>query len=123
MNVSLWILQALLAALFGLAGIMKATQPKDDLAEKLPWVADVSTMTVRFIGIVEVAAALGLILPAVTGIAPRLTPLAAMGLAVIMILASHTHARRRELPAIAFNVLLLILAVVVAWGRLSLYPI
>ncbi|MGX1675574.1 DoxX family protein [Streptomyces sp. NPDC055400] len=121
MNVFLWILQAVLAAMFAMSGVMKSTQPKDKLVDKLPWVADFSPGTVRFIGIVEFAAALGLILPAATGIAPVLTPLAATGLAVVMVLAAITHARRKEPSAIAFNTVLLILAVVVAWGRFGPY--
>ncbi|WP_328351266.1 DoxX family protein [Streptomyces sp. NBC_00457] len=121
MNVFLWILQALLAAMFAMAGVMKSTQPKDKLVEKLPWVADFSPATVRFIGIVEFAAALGLILPAATDIAPVLTPLAATGLVVVMILAAITHARRKEPSAIAFNAVLLALAAVVAWGRFGPY--
>ncbi|MFI9772665.1 DoxX family protein [Streptomyces sp. NPDC052415] len=121
MNVFLWIVQAVLAAMFAMAGVMKSTQPKEKLAEKLPWVADVSPATVRFIGIVELAAALGLILPAATGIAPVLTPLAATGLAVVMLLAALTHARRKENGAIAFNTVLLVLAALVAWGRFGPY--
>jgi len=121
MNVFLWIVQVLLAAFFAMAGAMKATQPKDKLVERLPWVADFSAATVRFIGIVELAGALGLILPAATGIAPVLTPLAATGLAVTMILAALTHVRRKEPSAIAFNAVLLILAALVAWGRFGPY--
>ncbi|MER5757239.1 DoxX family protein [Streptomyces sp. NPDC002088] len=121
MNVFLWIVQALLALMFAMAGVMKSTQPKEKLAEKLPWVADFSTGTVRFIGIVEFAAALGLILPAATGIAPVLTPVAATGLAVVMVLAIVVHARRKEPSAIGFNTVLLILAVLVAWGRFGPY--
>lgn len=121
MNVFLWILQAVLAAMFAMAGVMKSTQPKDKLVEKLPWVADFSPATVRFIGIVEFAAALGLILPAATDIAPVLTPLAATGLVVVMILAAITHTRRKEPSAIAFNAVLLALAAVVAWGRFGPY--
>jgi uncharacterized membrane protein YphA (DoxX/SURF4 family) len=121
MNVFLWILQAVLAAMFAMAGAMKSTQPKDKLVDKLPWVADFSPATVRFIGVVEFAAALGLILPAATGIAPVLTPLAATGLAITMVLAAITHARRKEPSAIAFNAGLLILAAIVAWGRFGPY--
>lgn len=121
MNVVLWILQGLLAAMFGLAGLMKSTQPKDKLAKSLPWVADFSPGTVRFIGAVELLGALGLILPGATGIAVVLTPLAASGLAVVMILAAVVHARRREPGSIAFNAILLVLAAVVAWGRFGPY--
>jgi hypothetical protein len=74
MNVFLWIVQAVLAAMFVLAGIMKSTQPKEKLAPKLPWVQDFSAGTVRFIGVAELLGGLGLILPAATGIAPILTP-------------------------------------------------
>lgn len=96
MNVFLWIVQALLAAAFVMAGVMKSTQPKEKLAPKLPWVRDFSPATVRFIGIAELLGGLGLILPAATGIAPILTPLAATGLAIIMVLAAAaaTHPRR-----------------------------
>ncbi|WP_406435249.1 DoxX family protein [Streptomyces sp. NBC_00631] len=56
-----------------------------------------------------------------TGIAPVLTPLAATGLVVVMVLAAITHARRKEPGAIAFNAVLLILAALVAWGRFGPY--
>lgn len=121
MNVTLWILQAVLAAMFGMAGAMKSTQPKDKLAEKLPWVEDFSPNVVRFIGVAELAAGLGLILPAATGIASVLTPLAATGLVIIMIGAIVTHARRKEKGAIVFNAVLLIVAAVIAWGRFGPY--
>jgi uncharacterized membrane protein YphA (DoxX/SURF4 family) len=121
MNVFLWILQIVLAAMFLMAGIQKATQPKGKLAAKLPWVEDYSPSTVRFIGIVELLGAVGLVVPAVSGILPVLTPLAAAGLALVMVLAMNAHRRRREPGAIAFNAALLILAAVTAWGRFGPY--
>jgi uncharacterized membrane protein len=121
MHVALWIVQAILAAMFGMAGVMKSTQPKEKLAPKLPWVEDFSTNTVRLIGVVELLAALGLILPAATGIAPILTPLAATGLAIVMVLAAATHIRRKEPSGVAFNAVLFALAVFVAWGRFGPY--
>ncbi|TMR90440.1 DoxX family protein [Nonomuraea basaltis] len=117
MNVFLWVLQAVLAAVFGLAGVMHATLPKEKLRPMLPWVEDFTPTQVRLIGVVELLGALGLILPAVTGIAPILTPLAATGLAITMLGAAATHARRKEASAIAVNVVLLALAAVIAWGR------
>jgi uncharacterized membrane protein YphA (DoxX/SURF4 family) len=122
MNVVLWILQAVLALAFAMAGFMKLTQPKDKLVSRLPWVEDFSPTTVKLIGTAELAAAIGLILPAATGIAPVLTPLAATGLAVLMVLAAMTHARRKEPGAIAVNAALLISAAIVAWGRFGPYP-
>jgi uncharacterized membrane protein len=121
MNIVLWIVQSILAGMFVMAGIMKSTQPKEKLAEKLPWVNDFSPATVRFIGVVELLGGLGLILPAATGIAPILTPLAATGLAVIMVLAAIVHVRRKEPSGVAFNVVLFALAAFVAWGRFGPY--
>ena len=121
MNVFLWIVQVLLAVAFGMAGVMKATQPKEKLVEKLPWVQDYSAGTVRFIGVVELLAAIGLILPAVTGIAPILTPIAAACLAFVMVLAAATHIRRKEPSGVVVNAALFALAVFVAWGRFGPY--
>lgn len=122
-NVVLWILQWLLAVAFLIAGVLKSTQSKEKLAPRMPWVEDFSPATVRFIGIVEFLGALGLVLPALTGIAPILTPLAAIGIVVIMVLAIGVHARHKEPAGIATNVVLLLLAAVVAWGRFGPYAL
>lgn len=121
MNVFLWVLQIVLALVFAMAGVMKSSQPKDKLVEKLPWVEDFSPATVRFIGVAELLGAVGLVLPAALDIAPILTPIAATGLAVVMVLAMLTHRRRREPSAIAFNAVLLVAALVIAWGRFDPY--
>jgi hypothetical protein len=88
---------------------------------RLPWVEDFSQGTVRFIGIMELLGALGLILPAATGIAPILTPIAATGLAVMMVLAAATHIRRKEPSGVAVNAVLFLLVAFVAWGRFGPY--
>ena len=121
MNIALWIIAGLLAAAFLGAGVTKLTQPKGKLVERMAWVEDFSPGTVKLIGALEALAGLGLILPAVTGIAPVLVPLAATGLAVIMALAVITHIRRHESQVIVFNLVLLALAVFVAWGRFGPY--
>jgi uncharacterized membrane protein YphA (DoxX/SURF4 family) len=123
MNVVPWIVQGLLAAMFLMAGVTKATQPRDKLTARLPWVNDFSTPIVRLIGTAELAAALGLVLPAAIGIATVLTPLAATGLAVIMVGAMGVHARRKEPQAIAFNAVLLIAAALVMRGRFGPYAL
>ena len=121
MNAALWVVQGVLAVMFLMAGVLKATQPKDRLVKQLPWVEDFSAGTVRFIGAMELLGAIGLILPALTGVAVILTPLAATGLAVLMLLAVLTHIRRREPGAVVFTAVLLLAAVVVAWGRFGPY--
>ena len=122
MNTALWIVQILLALAFGLAGLMKLTQPKEKLAANMKWVEDFSPNIIRAIGAVEILGALGLILPALTGILPILTALAAVGLVLDMIGAAITHLRRGETPMIAANIVLLLLAAFVAYGRLSVVP-
>jgi uncharacterized membrane protein YphA (DoxX/SURF4 family) len=117
LHVALWIVQLLLAAAFGMAGVMKSTQPLDALSPDMAWVRDVPPAMVRFIGIAELAGALGLVLPALTGVKPILTPLAAAGLAVIMVLAAAFHISRGEFSALPFNIVLGGLSALVAWGR------
>ncbi|WP_030410208.1 DoxX family protein [Streptomyces sp. NRRL S-1448] len=122
MNVLLWILAGVLAAAFLAAGALKLSQPKKKLvASGMGWAEDASTGTVKLIGALEVLAAIGLVLPATLGIAPALAPLAALGLALVMIGAVVVHARRGEAQMAAVNVVLLTLAAVVAWGRFGPY--
>jgi uncharacterized membrane protein YphA (DoxX/SURF4 family) len=124
MNIVLWILAALLAALFLAAGGMKLAQPKEKLAASpnMAWAQDFSPGMLKTIGALEVLAAVGLILPAALGIVPVLVPLAALGLVLLMVGAAITHARRGESRAIVMNVVLIVLAAVVAWGRCGPFP-
>lgn len=117
MNIALWIIQGLLAVLFTMAGGMKLTQPKEQLAARMGWVNDFSAGTVKLIGGLELLGAIGLIAPVLTGILPWLTPLAALGLVLTMIGAAITHLRRGENQGIIANVVLLLLAAFVAYGR------
>jgi uncharacterized membrane protein YphA (DoxX/SURF4 family) len=122
MNIALWIVATLLAAAFAAAGAMKLTQPAEKLAASgMAWTADFSPALVKLIGLLEILAALGLILPAALGIVSILAPLAALGLALLMLGAIGTHVRRREGQAIGINVVLLLLAVFVVWGRFGPY--
>lgn len=117
MNIALWIVQILLALAFGLFGFSKVSQPMEGLVGMMPWVTTVPALLVRFIGTAELAGALGLILPGLTKIQPKLTAWAGVGLAVVMLLAAAFHATRGEFGNIGFNVILGALAVFVAWGR------
>jgi VIT1/CCC1 family predicted Fe2+/Mn2+ transporter len=103
---------------------MKLTQPYDKLKARMGWVNDFSPSIVKAIGAVELLGALGLVLPSVTGILPWLTPLAAAGLVLDMLGAITTHIRRHEvMPYVAANLVLLILAAVVAYGRFAIVPL
>lgn len=126
MNIVLWILQGLLALVFLGAGSMKVTRSKEQLlatGERMAWVDDLSAGQVKLIGILEVLAAIGLILPALTGILPILTPLAAVGLVLTMVGAMLLHIRRSDpRQALMMNIVFLSVAVFVAYGRFVLVP-
>lgn len=123
LNISLWVVQVLLAVAFGFAGAIKATAPIADLIEKMAWPGAMPEGVVRFIGVSELAAALGLTLPSLTRIKPGLTPLAAAGLVVVMVLAAILHVTRGELGSLPANIGLAALAAFVAWGRWKMAPI
>jgi hypothetical protein len=120
MNVVLWIVSGLLAAVYLAAGLTKLTQPREKLAAgAMGWAADFSSAGVKGIGLVELLGAIGLILPWATGIATVLTPLAAAGFVVVQILAFVVHARRKETKNLPANVVLALLAAFVAIGRFA----
>lgn len=123
MNTALWIAAGVLAAVFLAAGIPKIIKPRESLQDKMSFVEDFSDGQVKAIGVIEVLGALGLILPAVTGIAVFLVPLAAAGLAIDQALAALVHVRRKEFPQIFVNVVLFSVAVFIAWGRFGSYPL
>lgn len=122
MNVVLWIVAGLLAAAFLAAGVMKLTQPKEKLATSgLAWTEDFSAGQVKAIGALELAAAVGLVVPAAIDVAPVLVPLAALGLALMMVGAAVVHVRRNEASMVPVNAVFLVLAAVVVWGRFGPY--
>lgn len=119
MNVTLWAVAALLSLLFLGAGAAKLTQPKEKLtaSPSMAWAKDFSPGAIKTIGLLEILGAIGLILPAAVDTAPALVPLAATGLALTMVGAAITHSRREEAQSAVMNLVLLALAVFVAWGR------
>ena len=116
LHIALWVAQVVLGAMFLMAGFMKSTQPIEELSKSMPWTADMPSLT-RFIGVSEALGALGLLLPSLLRIKPGLTPLAAYGLALVMLLAAIFHITRAEYSAIGINVVLMSIALFIAWGR------
>lgn len=123
MTVVVWVLQIVLALAFLAAGGMKLTSSREKLAENMAFVEDFSDTAVKLIGALEVLAGIGLILPAVLGIAPALTAFAALGLVLLMIGAAIVHARRGEFQMIGVNAVLGVIAAVVAWARFGPYAL
>ncbi len=123
MNTALWVVQILLGLTFLMSGLLKISQPAERLGKVMKWVQDFPPQIVKLIGVLELLGAIGVVLPALTGILPWLTPLAALGLALTMIGAALTHLRRKETPMIAINVVLLLLAAFVIYGRFVAVPL
>ena len=121
MNIALWIVQSLLAVMYGMSGIMKTFQTSK-AREQMPWAKNRSDGFVRFVGTSELLGALGLNLPLLTGILPWLTPVAAIGLTLIQLLAIFTeHLPKKEYNVISVNILLLALSIFILVGRWVLF--
>jgi len=119
MLIAVWIVSAITALLYIMAGGRKVTMPAAKLPDNFAFVKHTGVRLLRFIGAVEVLGGIGVVLPALTGIAPILTPIAASGLVLVMILAIAYHVREREYKFIPFNLVLLVLPLFVAITRFA----
>ncbi len=119
MNVVLWIVSGVLAAIYLVVGLGKLLTPKPKLEARanMEWTTDFSASQLKGIGAAEVLGAIGLILPWATGIATVLTPIAAIGLVLLQVGAIVTHYRRGEMKVLPGNLVLLLMAAFVAIGR------
>ncbi len=127
LNGVLWTLQILWGFFFAGSGFGKVLLLDATLYAEAPravaWYAAVPQPLIVFIGVCEVLGGIGLILPAVTRVAPRLVPLAAAGLALTMLLAAAFHLVRGEYALVPANIVLGAVAAFLAAGRFSLRPV
>ncbi len=121
MHAVLWIAHVLLALMFLIHGRTMVQLPAQVQAG-MSYVQDLPPGLRRFIGVVEILASIGLIVPPLVGILPILAPIAAAGLVIVMLLAAAYHVPRRERPNIVLNLALAALALFVAYGRFVLVP-
>jgi hypothetical protein len=121
MNTALWIVAGLLASAFLAVGGMKIVMSTKQLANNpnMAAIADELSAPSKAVGAIEVAGAVGVILPWLTGIGPILTPIAALGLVALQVGAMVFHGRRGEFKQWPVNLLFAGLAAFVAWGRLT----
>jgi len=122
-NAVLWLLQIVLALVFLALGLLMLTRSRERLLRVAGWVEDFPQWVVTTIGVLELLGAVGLVLPGVLGTAGVLVPVAALGLAVLLVGAITTHLLRGEQDEVGVPVALLIAAAVVAAGRLSAWPL
>lgn len=123
LRAGLWIAQILLAVLFCGAGLTKLTTPMPELNQMMPWTSSWPQGFVRFIALVDLAGGLGILLPALTRIQPRLTVLAALGCVILQVLAIALHVSRSEWMVLPLNAVLIALSAFVLWGRSKRAPI
>lgn len=119
MDTLLWILQAMLAAAMLAAGAQKLTRTKEQLmaSGQMDWTEDFPEGQIRGIGVLEVLAAAGLVLPALLDVAPVLVAVAATGVVLLMLGAAATHVRRGERRMLPVNLGIAAIAAFVAIQR------
>jgi uncharacterized membrane protein YphA (DoxX/SURF4 family) len=117
MHISLWAAQIVLAIVFIWAAMMKLFQPAEKLAAMWPWTGQVPASLVKFTGIVDLLGGIGLVLPSLLHIKPKLTPITAIGIIVLMVCGSVFHILRGEASAIRVNIIFTCIAIFIAWGR------
>ena len=124
MNLTLWIAAALLALVALTGGVTKAFVPKEKLAEHHggEWTGNAGVGFVKTLGVLELLAAVGLILPAVLDIAPVMVPVTALCWVLLMVGAMIVHGRLGQFGFVMLNSVYLALAAFVAWGRFGLEP-
>ena len=122
LHVSLWAVQALLALFYVYAGVTKLATPAAELAKMMPWTG-VYPGLVPFTGVVDLLGGVGMVLPMLTGVRPRLTVWAARGQIVLQLLATGFHLSRGEFMVVPMNLCLLALAAFVLWGRARALPL
>ena len=122
-HVALWVAQGVLGLGFLLTGVAKLAFSVDELAGLVPWAYAVPELVIRFAGAAELAGALGLVLPALTGIRPGLTPLAALGLALEMAGATGFHIAAGDSGHAALPAVIAVIALAIAIGRWRISPI
>lgn len=116
-NVLLWIAQILVSATLIWAASVKLVQPIELLERLWPWTGEISPVFVRLTGIVDLLGALGLILPPLFRVKPILTPVAALGIVLLMACAATFHVSRGEASQIGFNAIFALIAAFIAYGR------
>ena len=122
MNPFVWLLQIVLGVYFVAIGVLHLVVP-EGLPGQMAWMYDLPTWLHVLSGTAEVLGGLGLVLPALTRIKPQLTPLAATGLAVVMVLAAAWHLPRGETQNLVSNLVLAVLLALIAYVRWRKHPI
>jgi len=121
LNITLWIIQGLLSALFIMPGIGKISSSKQKHIDDGHLKEDDSITPIRVLGILELLGCVGIVIPLLTGIAPILTPITAVCFCIIMVAAIYTHTKKKEYKMLPMLVVVLSLSAIVAYFRFATY--
>jgi hypothetical protein len=116
-HITLWVAQIALAILLIWGGLVKIFQPIEKLSAMWPWTGEVPIALVKFTGIVDLLAAIGLTVPFLFRYKPGLTSITAICIIVLMVCATIFHIARGETPGIGVNIVVAGIAAFIAWGR------
>ena len=105
-----------------MTGFAKVSRSRDELMGQMPWVEDVKPRTIKIVGVLEILAAIGLVLPPLLGVAVFITPLAAAGVVFLMLGAGLLHQRRNETGMLLMNLVIAAMGTFIAVGRSSWEP-
>ena len=123
LRAAIWAAQVVGAVVYVGGGLTKLFTPIAELSHMMAWTGDLPEAAVRAIGAIDVAGGLGLLLPSLTRITPRLTVAAAVGCTALQICATVFHLSRGEAAALPFNLVLIAISLFVLWGRGKKAPI
>ena len=117
LHIAIWIAQGLTSILLFVGAFMKLTMPISELSINLKWTAESPKFMVRALGIIDLIGAVGIILPSLLKVKPKLAPIAALGTILLMVSAIVFHIIRNEASVIGFNFVMIVFATFVYWGR------
>lgn len=116
MHTILWVFQILIAV-FMLSGTLLKFMPIDQLSAMMPWTGQVPEYMVRILALIDLAGALGLLLPMLINYKQALTVYAALGIALLMLCAIVFHLSRHEGSVTVTNIIVLVMSLFIARGR------
>lgn len=117
MNTIIWVIQGLLSAFFLMPAYTKLTSTKEKLVEKQMLEPEQSINGPRFVGLMELLGSIGIIVPQLTGIAKILTPIAAVGFALVMLGAFFIHLKKKDFKILPLLIGVFTLSVITAFYR------
>ncbi len=118
LNVILWIAQSILSILL-LSGAVMKFMPVEKISGMMPWTGEVPIVLLRLLGVIDLLGGVGLILPGLLRLKPVMVIWASVGTSILMLSAIIFHISRVETHVIGFNIICVLIAIFITWGRIT----